>query len=176
MRTKRKSSHARISPLSSLMMTLPAFGLFIGGCSTVKSIFALDQPSAQQPPIQNPFDPQYGQTPSKDNVILRTKKGDRAVEVELPGDTGEMSDFVIPVSPAFRDDGRSIASSDGLIDERYHERTPGISDREIASTLPQAKSEDEGSRREIESGTRSHTLGRGHAPLGSELSCSHGSR
>ena len=75
------------------------------GCSTVKSFFASDVPSKRQPPISNPFDSYYGlpgqATGSSNNVVLRTRKGDRSVEVELPNGTSHLSDFVVPVSPSF---------------------------------------------------------------------------
>jgi len=105
-------------------------------------------------PIANPFYAYRGGVngdPSQ-NIILRTKKGDRSVELELPGDAQSLSDFVLPVSPAFRDTGRSPASEEASIDETYKDRAPGYSDREITQTFPQGLAEDEGKRREIEKG------------------------
>lgn len=56
-------------------------------------------------PIQNPFGDVYPGAAADPNqaLILRTKKGDRSVEVQMPGSAAQMSDFVIPVSPAFQD-------------------------------------------------------------------------
>jgi tetratricopeptide (TPR) repeat protein len=119
------------------------------GCASLRSLFAFDPPPAKVGPIHNPFDYYTITNSNKENIILRTKKGDRSVEVELPGSAAAMSEFVIPVSPAFRDDGRSLAS-DGLVDERYRDRVPSMSDREITNNLPQAAPEHEGAKREIE--------------------------
>src|SRR4051812_45043543 len=99
------SSAAGFVTAGAVLCLLPA-------CSTGKSIFAVDQPTSRQVPIQNPFLGYNGNggSGSKENIILRTKKGDRSVEVELPGGTADMTDFVIPVSPAFNEHGRSPAS------------------------------------------------------------------
>ncbi len=138
------------------------------GCASVKSVLAVDPTPPKQGPILNPFEglmPAAGEAkgPSQ-NIVLRTRKGERSVEVELPANQGALTDFAIPMSPAFRDDtGRSPASraSDGVIDERYRERAPSLTDREITGTLPQAKPEDEAKRREVETG-----LGLAESPEG----------
>ncbi len=121
------------------------------GCATVKGVFGLDHPPVAPPPISNPFG-HY--SPSRaggqDTIVLRTKKGDRAVEVELPGQNGAMTDFVLPLSPAFRDPSRDPASAVGEIDERYRGKRPGMTDREITRTIPHNLPEDEGNRREVE--------------------------
>jgi tetratricopeptide (TPR) repeat protein len=126
------------------------------GCATVKSALAIKDGQPASPPIQNPFGAYYAAGAPKENIVLRTKKGDRAVEVELPGSAGEMTDFMIPISPAFEEQGRRPASASGaegaLVDERYRERGPGITDREITSRLPRNLPEDEGKRREVETG------------------------
>jgi hypothetical protein len=133
--------------------------LLFPSCSSVKSVLAVDPTPAKQGPILNPFEGYGVNGPetkgTSQNIVLRTKKGERSIEVELPASQGALSDFTIPVSPAFRDQAaRSPASGlgEGFMDERYRERTPSLSDREIASTLPRATAEDEGQRREIETG------------------------
>ena len=124
------------------------------GCSTLKSWFAVNNANSKShAPIHNPFDTYYAGMDKKDIITLRTKKGDRSVEVELPASGPEISEFMIPVSPAFRD-GRSPASvgDAGMGDERYRERSPGVTDREIISQMPQASPDNDGKRREVETG------------------------
>lgn len=122
-------------------------------CSTVGSIFG---PSKEPfKPISNPFSDyrQNARSDTSQNIILRTKKGDRSVEVELPGDAERMSDFVLPVSPAFKE-GRSVAGAEGSesdrMDDSYKERSPSSTDREITASFPQSYSEDGGRRQKIE--------------------------
>ncbi|OFZ71827.1 MAG: hypothetical protein A3K03_04375 [Bdellovibrionales bacterium RIFOXYD1_FULL_44_7] len=126
------------------------------GCASLKSFFAMNPPTAKHAPIQNPFDTYLPDGPgNRENIVLRTKKGDRSIEVELPGSTAQMTDFVVPVSPAFREPGRGLASDsdgDSYIDESYKERRPSISDREITNTFPQTVAGNEDSRREVETG------------------------
>lgn len=119
----------------------------------MKGVFAVDKPEGREPPIQNPFDEASLEKSQSENIILRTRKGDRSVEIELPGGTADMTDFVVPVSPAFKDSAsRSPASNDGMIDERYNSRRSGISDREITGTLSSGAGVDYGARQEIETG------------------------
>jgi hypothetical protein len=130
------------------------------GCSTIKKIFDTSSNSegpsrpianpfgAEMSAAQNPSDPRFG-----GNMILRTRKGDRSIEVELPSKDQGMTDFVIPVSPHFQTDGGkspASGSADGMIDERYRERGLSYTDREIISNMPQGLPEDADKRREIE--------------------------
>ncbi|HAR43923.1 MAG TPA: hypothetical protein DCS07_15025 [Bdellovibrionales bacterium] len=142
------------------VITIPILALattgmvMMSGCA---SMLAVNSDSRNSQPINNPFGDLYsnGRTEAPDPIILRTKKGDRSVEVELSRHQQEMTDFVIPISPAFRDTegGRNPAStSNGSVDETYKDQAPGLSDREIMATLPQGPAEDEATRREIESG------------------------
>jgi tetratricopeptide (TPR) repeat protein len=121
-------------------------------CSTMKDVLALNNAEAEQnKPIANPFGPYNGGTgPDKENIILRTKKGDRSVEVEFPNDgDNKVSDFVIPVSPAFNDK-RGLASEPGPLDDSVKKRPPSYSDREISAKFPKNLPEDEGRRTELE--------------------------
>jgi len=133
-----------------------ALGTGLGGCANLRTILAADPGPKNQGPIANPFEAYMGEDRAKqNNVVLRTKKGDRSVEVELPNNHGELSDFTVPMSPAFREDGgRGPASDNGWLDERYKERGPGLTDREIVNSMPRGTSTgmDDSSRREIESG------------------------
>lgn len=125
----------------------------MSGCASLRSFFATDYEVARKP-IANPFtdyDPKYAKL---DSVILRTKKGDRAVEIELPGKFGETTDLVVPMSPAFAERGRGIASVSGEeveMDQTYKQKPPSFSDREIVSQLPKS-SLDEKTRFEVEGG------------------------
>jgi tetratricopeptide (TPR) repeat protein len=131
----------------------------VAGCAAMRPIFAINnsQQRGDVGPIGNPFGPAgVGKEESSQAIILRTKKGDRSVEVELPKTNQEMTDFVIPISPAFRDVGfgsRAPASS-GMagLDETYKERAQGMTDREILASLPQGVPEDLAHRAEIEQG------------------------
>ncbi len=156
---KRNQQHQQTSGrnqgLNTLVPMLALLALGASGCSSMKNLMAIDPPAARNQPIGNPFGNYYNNgSGGKENIILRTKKGDRSVEVELPGSTAEMTDFTLPLSPSFREDNRrySAGADGGSIDERYHDRQPGITDREIAQTFPQGKPEDEGNRRDVESG------------------------
>jgi tetratricopeptide (TPR) repeat protein len=79
-----------------------------------------------------------GKNLQKDSVVLRTKKGDRSVEVEFPGDPAAFSDFTVPVSPAFSD-GHPVRSAAGIQEEfsgTWRDTKPTYSDREITSNFP----------------------------------------
>jgi tetratricopeptide (TPR) repeat protein len=125
--------------------------LELSGCSSLKSVFVPDASNQEASgPINNPFGDHQAQQARRDPgqyMILRTKKGDRSVEVELPKSSQDMTDFVIPVSPAFKDTDRAPAS-----ESSYMQKRPGMADREIASTFPQSTPQDEGKRREVEQG------------------------
>ncbi len=116
------------------------------GCSTTKSVLAIEATEGERQPIHNPFgNYQLDGESRKDPYVVRTRKGDRSIEVELPSGYGEMSDFVVPVNPAFRDTERAGTGND------YLARKPSSTDREITSGFAQNGSpEDESSRTEIE--------------------------
>jgi tetratricopeptide (TPR) repeat protein len=107
-------------------------------------------------PIANPFAEYSTSKDASQTMILRTKKGDRSVELEIPGDPQHLSDFVLPVSPAFKNMDRNPAAASGDAntsiesDESYKTKTPSFSDREITRSFPQGLAEDENKRREIE--------------------------
>ncbi len=129
------------------------------GCATAKKIFAVQTSASGQAPINNPFIDYAQSNGDKENIILRTKKGDRSVEVELPGNNAAMTDFVIPVSPAFRDStggARGLASAGGSYDpegdQSFKEKKPSITDREITAQFPSTVPGQEGEQREVEVG------------------------
>lgn len=134
------------------------------GCGAFRSIFALNAKQEPSKPIRNPFGEFSSANEPNETIIFRTKKGDNAVEVELPKATQEHTDFVFPVSPMMGKgangfNNRSPAaetatSGDALMDERYKDQTPGLSDREITKGFPQGMAEDGAKRQDIE-----HELG-----------------
>ncbi|MGK5084293.1 hypothetical protein WDW37_13435 [Bdellovibrionota bacterium FG-1] len=77
--------------------------LTLSGCASVKSFLALNAYDNTPPPIHNPFDAYDSKTDSTDNIIMRTRKGERSMEVELPGGTSHLSELSIPVSSALQD-------------------------------------------------------------------------
>lgn len=126
---------------------------WIAGCSSVKSVLAIDQDKERLPPISNPFGDFY-KNPSHEeskNMIFRTKRGDRSVEVEIPSQDQDISDFTVPISPAFRDvQGRSPASP--YLDDSYAGKKPTYSDREISSNMSHGTLDDTNTRSKIERG------------------------
>lgn len=125
-------------------------------CASLGSAFAINSKSTS-PRIASPFSDYRPGTDTAQNMILRTKKGDRTVELEIPGDTQNLSELVIPLSPAFQGNERGPASNrnrptdaTGMLDESYKNRAPSSSDRGILQTRTQGLPEDELKRHEIE--------------------------
>jgi tetratricopeptide (TPR) repeat protein len=104
-----------------------------------------DSDSAEQAPIENPFGTFAHSTSNNDNqsITLRTKRGDQAVEVELPQD--QNSEFTVPMNPKFSNarggygSGNAEAAlgevSENGVDYQYQKQKPTTADREIASTF-----------------------------------------
>ncbi len=101
--------------------------------------------------IENPF-AAYGNhwgdsNTNSQNITLRSKKGDRAVEVEFPD--GNNADMVVPMNPKFSSDTQR-PQVDG-IDYRYQGQKPTMADRELASTFAgKTDYQEEAKKREIE--------------------------
>ncbi len=134
-------------------LSLIVIGMIFGGCASLKSFFAIEYEITRKP-IANPFTDYDAKYAKADAMILRTRKGDRAIEVELPGRIGETTDLTIPMSPTFAEHGRGLASVSGEdieMDQRYKEKQPTFSDREIIAQMPKS-SVDEKTRFEVESG------------------------
>ena len=126
------------------------------GCSSLRSIFVLDKPEQKGKPISDPFGYEGSNSHGSGDramggggMIYRSKKGDRSIEIEMPSQPSTVSDFVIPVSPQFRDAGRNPASEGG-IDETYREKKPNMADREITGSFPQTAQEDQAKQKEVE--------------------------
>ncbi len=147
MNAKRNRKPGAIRTAAAALVSVFAFA-----CSSVGNILATDSNDKEAAkPITNPF-AGYSAGHDRDanqNVVLRTKKGDRSVEVELPESGQSLSDFVIPVSPAFKDSGRAPASEN---EDAYRQRKPSIADREITGTFGQNRAGNEDQRHEVEQG------------------------
>jgi tetratricopeptide (TPR) repeat protein len=176
---KEKSENGRAprkTPERRARRAFPVFRLLAlgallaaNGCAGMRKFMAIEPQLPRNTPISNPFGYSDALRPGNENIVLRTKKGDRAVEVELPGGAGQASDFHLPLSPAFSDSARSPASFGGSTYvggwaaasslaglDRTEEgtlasRPPGYTDREIAATFPQTEPELDAPRRELES-------------------------
>lgn len=131
-----------------LMLALPA-----GGCALFRSVLALDDSADRQRPIENPFGTLHAaREQGPQNIVLRSKKGDQSVEIELPRRASDNTEFVIPANPSWKETQRGPASVPGQLDGSYAEAKPTPADREITYTFPKGKPEDEYRRREIEKG------------------------
>src|SRR5687768_14511131 len=124
--------------------------VILSGCAGMKKIMGHDTDSMRSTPIVNPFGAVgTGSGGENKNVVLRTRKGDRSIEIELPSGDQSLSEFVIPVSPAFEKGGRNPAAvGESGIDESYAARKSSYSDREITRTFPQGTPENVGMKRE----------------------------
>ncbi len=137
------------------IMIATCLALTAAGCATVGGVFGGGSSKGeQQAPITNPFGPTYsGNGPGyPGNVVLRSRRGDRAVEVELPGYDQDRTDLTVPFTPEAM--GRSPASTE-LEDAEAavaRKRNPTAADREITSSFPHTSFEDAGKRAEIEEG------------------------
>lgn len=161
MKSQKKSPSESKKTVQTVLLSFIVILLF-PSCATTQSLLAISPTKETNQPIHNPFGDYYApkSADSGEAMIFRSKKGDRSVEVQLPASTQQMSDLVIPISPAFKDEvkGRSPASSgagysmESGIDENYKQRGPTLSDREITQNLPQGLAQDESKRREIEQG------------------------
>jgi tetratricopeptide (TPR) repeat protein len=146
MRTRNASQIA-----IALLLVMPA-----GGCATVNKVFGgpSSEESRSQAPISNPFGPTYagGGPGYPSNMVLRSRRGDRSVELELPGYDQDRNDLTVPFSPDSV--GRGPASEDGTELEPgvARKRVPTAADREITSSFPHTSFEDAGKRAEIEEG------------------------
>lgn len=141
---------SREKPFLILILLTGVVFATLCGCSSVKSALALNSSSDKPKPIGNPFD-QYSMAQAKnENIILRSKKGDRAVEIELPGSTADMTDFVVPIAPSFRESKNAATPEEGGMDEKYKSKEAGITDREITRQFASVSTFEEGKRSDVE--------------------------
>ncbi|MGK5084519.1 hypothetical protein WDW37_14585 [Bdellovibrionota bacterium FG-1] len=118
----------------------------------MRSAMGLETKPQANGPINNPFGESFSNKAERpQSVILRTKKGDRAVEVEIPGGTAQLTDLTIPLSPAFQDGtARAPAGEMDTLTSPYKPKPPTAADREITRAFPQTSAENENTRRDIE--------------------------
>ena len=144
----------RLTPVL-VMLLLPA-----AGCSTMRSILATDSGRESGKPISNPFSDfqANSQKAPGESMIFRTKRGNGSLEVEIPRANQDMSDFVIPISPAMRAMDRgpaseseaSRAATEKNSDTTYEKHDAGVSDHEITQSFPHGSDENEAKRRDLE--------------------------
>ena len=94
--------------------------------------------TAEQAPIENPFGAfvKNQNTETSTNVTYRTKRGDQAIEIEMPQD--ENSEFSMPMNPKFYTRHADTAvgeTAENGVDYQYQKQKPTTADREIASTF-----------------------------------------
>ena len=110
-------------------------------------MLALDQSDEDAKPIDNPFDEFYDSSQAKNkSVILRSKKGNRSFEIELPEGNQTQTELIVPISPNL-DSG---TQKTGDLDYSYSKSRPGITDRQIATTFPQQTVGNQGLQTDIE--------------------------
>lgn len=117
--------------------------LFALSCSTFRNVDRVA-------PIENPF-LDYAQNGQSGNhpVILRSKRGDRSFELELPGQNDSMADYVIPMNPYKNESRRGLASESSELPE-VDVNKPTTSDREIVAKFSRGSTDDILAQRSIE--------------------------
>jgi tetratricopeptide (TPR) repeat protein len=122
--------------------TIVLFGIALASCARGVSRSLISNPFSD---VRAPAS--KSRTDSSQGMILRTKKGDQAVELEVPVDSQGMSDFVVPTN---RFMNKSELTEESGIDNSYKDHRAGLSDREIAQTMAQGSPQDAADRKEIE--------------------------
>lgn len=112
----------------------------LAGCAGMKRAFGIDQSQEKAKPIENPFDLGF-QEQEKKNIVVRSKNGERALEIELPSARGEMAQISIPASPDLQisEDGSGFERQPASLGEPNADSAPmapSASDFEIESTFP----------------------------------------
>jgi len=145
---KTESGSGWSRTLLYLFLTL-SFLCFLPSCASTRSFFALSDTNRTSGAIHSPFaaTQSSGAGAPSGGVILRTRKGDRSVEVEIPRDEIQgLTDLTIPLSPAFRE-----GAADGTGDTTAATLPPpSQTDRAIARAFPAASGAGESRMRETE--------------------------
>lgn len=162
MRIKLRGTMNKKSQMTSLFVVCNSVAVFLillglNSCA----FFGVNTAPESVKPISNPFAEYTYQNhkESTQNMVLRTKKGDRTVELEIPGDQDHLSDFAIPMSPSFRESNRPTYSMNDFnestgsgVDESYKDRSLTRSDYDIIHQFPQGSPLDADKRKNIEQG------------------------
>jgi tetratricopeptide (TPR) repeat protein len=151
---KNKQSRLRNALKNLLTLAIvAASGVIASSCSTLSSVFGKNSEADAPRLIENPFGSFAGDVRDRNpGVILRSKRGDRSVEVQIPTNDQELGSLEFPMPSTQSPSGRGLASVNGrAIDESYTSQKPGLADREISRTFPQMSAVDDARRRQIES-------------------------
>ena len=127
-------------------MKRSAAQLILSLLALTQSSCALFGGASQEPskPIENPFGDLYSMSDPTRGLIVRTKRGDNSVEVEMPGNPSDRTDLIMPLNPNFG------AGSMAPLPNDYAQTRPSMMDREIASQFPRGQAEDQARRQDIE--------------------------
>ncbi len=130
-----------------IILALKLFGLYALGATACSSILSSSDDGQAGAPIDNPFGNFYEESnKSNQGVILRSRKGAQTVEVELPKEGHDRTNFVIPMTAgSFQPPANQTASA-----QNYSHYRSGLSDREIAGTFPKGSPEQVQKRSEME--------------------------
>lgn len=108
-----------------------------------------DDEDVKYRPIEDPFGDAAMAPRKDDEIILRSKKGDRAFEVIMPKSDQTNTTFEAPTDQLFGEIREEPDKKKG-VDQKYEKLKPTVADREIAGTFPQVKPEESWKQREIE--------------------------
>jgi hypothetical protein len=102
--------------------------------------------ATQEPsrPIENPFGDLYSMADPTKGLIVRTKRGENSVEVEMPGNPADRTDLIMPLNPSYTGQNTMAPLPD------YAQTRPSMTDREIASLFPKGSVEDQAKRSDVE--------------------------
>jgi len=139
-------SKGRIKP--NLEQLLAAILLTLAGCSGARTLLALEDQEDRGKPIQNPFGAFYptASTEGKGPMVVRSKRGDQAIEFEIPTHGAEVSEWVVPFSQEKKTDTAATETTG----REYADRKPTSIDREIQRGMPKPPAEEMSARRELE--------------------------
>ena len=116
----------------------------------MKSALGLNNKNESNRPISNPFgDFSKNESDRYQGVTLRSRRGDQTVEVQLPGNDNNITNFEVPLSPGLL---RGKTGNSRNFDESYSANKAGITDREITGSFPQGNPDDNYRRAQIEQG------------------------
>ncbi len=110
--------------------------------SSMIALLALTACASEQPAqdnsqmIENPFSDYAAKNNNRSNdITLRSKKGDRSVEISMPED--QNSELQVPMNQKYASDATPTGAQVGPdgVDYQYIQHKPTVADREIASTF-----------------------------------------
>tara|TARA_Y100000590_G_scaffold424344_1_gene531101 strand:- start:216 stop:926 length:711 start_codon:yes stop_codon:yes gene_type:complete len=102
------------------------------------------------PMIENPFGNSFFEGEKETNIILRSKEGQKSVEVELPRETNQMTEFVVPMDATLVGQRTLASNQKNQINPDYKKIKPSTADHEIIEKLPEGIPENDWKRSNIE--------------------------